>query len=289
MPPMDKKFLSEIRSAAQTRIKNSLLNAREEANEGLRELAHAIAAKTDCKVWGGPIKSEDSANRKLRDDYSKGVVPEGDWLEMKDLVRLTLVGRDSLHVQFIVIQVRKYCRVGLNERQDWKGLGLMKDAAQVSDKNPSGYSGHNFVVRLRNGVPGEIQVNVPEILYGKGPKEDFCKGLGQREWDRIRSQYRIESSLGHGLYEVYRVAKASDNGKEATKLSKEYYGYLRGAPRFDVARALQEKLTAFKEKNKHTKDEKGKDVFHWDELSPWPSPTRRSGSSSQTRSVNSAR
>lgn len=262
---MPSNMSSAIRTLAQGTIKANLLRSRDEADQQLRQIGDAIARKCGCKVLFGPPKEEASANRKLKSDYSQGVVPEGDWHEMKDLVRLTLLGRNPAHTVAIANEVRRYCGVGTSEIIGGRGLSLMKNEETKSGSNPCAYSGYNFVVRLRNGVPGEIQVNIPEVLYGKGPREEFCNAAGLKEWNMIRSRFQIESSLGHGLYEIWRKDKAGLNGKFAAILSKQYYDYLRGIPNIQVARPLQGELTAFKTKNKNAVDDKGKLLFHWDE------------------------
>jgi len=264
-PRMPSDLTSAIRRLGQGTIKENLFRSRQDADEQLRQIGNAIAIKCGCKVQFGPPKEEASALRKLKSDYSQGVVPEGDWHEMKDLVRLTILGRNSAHTAAIAKEVRRYCGVGTSQIIGGKGLSLMKNEETMPAGNPCAYSGYNFVVRLRNGVPGEIQVNIPEVLYGKGPREEFCNAAGQKVWDLIRARFQIESSLGHGLYEIWRKDKGGHNGKLAAMLSKQYYDYLRGVPNVGVARRLQEELTSFKNKNKNAVDDKGKLVFHWDE------------------------
>lgn len=263
---MSSDMSSAIRALAQGTIKERLLSSRKESDEQLRQIGNAIAQNSGCNVQFGPPKEEASANRKLKSDYSQGVVPEGDWHEMKDIVRLTLLGRNSAHTAKIAIEVKRFCGVGTSAIIGGRGLSLMKNEETLPHSNLCGYSGYNFVVRLRNGTPGEIQVNIPEVLYGKGPKDDFCNAAGEQTWNRIRSRFQIESSLGHGLYEMWRKDKCGSNGKVAALLSRQYYDYLRGVPNINVARQLQGELTAFKNKNKNAVDDKGKLLFHWDEL-----------------------
>jgi hypothetical protein len=105
-------------------------------------------------------------------------------------------------------------------------------------------------VILRTGHPGEIQVNTPALLFGKGPKADFVAAHGQSLWDHIKARYHIESSLGHALYEIYRDNKLNKVGKGAADLSKRYYDYLRAEPDFVVARQLQEDLNKLKSEHR---------------------------------------
>ena len=309
MPAID--IGADVRKFVQDRTKKNLLSAREEANKELQEIGTTIANRMGCRVQFGPMKTEASALRKLKDDYS-AFVPEGDWFEMKDLVRLTLLGKNFEHTNLIAKEVIRYCGAGTSEilnsqgrevgrsravpgpagvridagfsRTAGKPLSLMKaEKVDLKDvKNPCGYSGWNFAVRLRNGSPCEIQLNIPEVLYGKGPKKEFCMVAGQAEWDRISRRYQIESSLCHALYEIWRADKTGDNGLEAAALCKKYLDYLRGEPNFFVARELQEKLTDFKTKNKSARNKDGF-LFHWDEPTPFAYFTRRSGWSFHSR------
>lgn len=269
MPP---NLSSAIRTLAQGTIKANLFRSLNESDDQLQKIGNDIAKNCGCKLMLGPPKTELSANRKLNDDY-KGFVPEGDWHEMKDMVRLTLLGRNAAETAAIAKEVRRYCGVGTSEIIGGKGLSLMKNEVTMPGSNVCAYSGYNFVVRLRNGTPGEIQVNVPEVLYGKGPKEAFTNAKCESDWNFVRLRFQIESSLGHGLYEIWRKDKGGNNGKLAALLSKQYYDYLRGVPNTSVARPLQGELTAFKTKNKNAVDDKGKLLFHWDEqiqLAPLP-------------------
>ncbi len=261
-----------IRRIAQERIKDILWNAREEGNKQLQQIGKEIAKTCHCRIQFGPVKSAESAGRKLKTDYSQGVVPEGDWVEMKDLVRLTLLGNDYAHTETIAMAVKEYCRPIHGRR-----VSVVKAVENKPNDNPCGYSGYNFALRLSNDLTGEIQVNIPEVLYGKGPAEDFRRAAGSLEWDRIRTRFQIESSLHHALYEIWRVDKAGRNGLEAADLSKKYLDYLRGHPNFLVARELQEKLNDYKLKHKYATNEKGKLLFHWDEPNQWSYFTLRSG------------
>jgi hypothetical protein len=240
------EHLSEIRTEGQRRLKDKLWDAREESNKQLMEIAEAVSLKTGCKMQHGPIKTWRSASRKLKTDYSKDV-PEGDWLLMKDLVRTTLIGSSVEHTRDIQQAIVQYCGVGtsglkkIRFGESAQTLHLVKNVeTKKGDRdNECGYSGVNCVVILHTGHPGEIQVNVPGVLFGKGPKEDFVAAHGQQVWDQIKSRYQIESSIAHGLYEIFRENKKNAIGTEAADLSVDYYDYLRGQPNFQVAWKLR--------------------------------------------------
>jgi len=263
------QHLGEIREEGQRRLRKNLFGVAQESNDQLKEIGTAIRTKCGCGVQFGPIKTWASANRKLKSDYSN-YVPEGDWLQVKDLVRMTLLARDVGHCKATHEALQSYCGVGTSDLVQSiggkatvnRGLHLLKDDETTPDRNKCGYSGINCVVILRNGQPGEIQVNIPEVLYGKGPKKDFCAAHTSKVWSEIRARYQIESSLGHGLYEIWREAEESQSGKEAAALSTRYYRYLRGAPDFKVAGVLQGELDVFKAKNRES--------FHGEEVAPPP-------------------
>ena len=95
-------------------------------------------------------------------------------------------------------------------------------------QDPCGYSGLNFVVRLPDERPGEIQVNIPEMIYGKEKEEVARDAIGVETLDP--EQVPDRGGLGHSLYEIYRVAPAGYIGRLAAMVSRSYYAYLRGYP-----------------------------------------------------------
>jgi hypothetical protein len=67
--------------------------------------------------------------------------------------------------------------------------------------------------------------------------------------NEIKGRYRIDGGLGHGLYEIYRVAPASVKARQAALISKSYFNYLRGFPNPMVYQELQRELSAFVKAN----------------------------------------
>lgn len=239
---MNAVLLADLRSHAQGRIRDRMFNKAEETNHHLMLLANQILKAPGChgiKVLGGPIKDKGDTTRgatfKVNKDYG------GDWYELKDVVRMTLVARNETELQCARAAIEKICRAS-------NGMGVIKNSTTTADKDPCGYSGLNLVVRLKNGYLGEIQVNFPEILYVKMSEASFRRNLGDNEYLRIKTLYGIEGGLGHLLYEVYRVAPLSDNGKYAALLSKDYYAFFRGAPQHMFAHSLRLRLTEFKQR-----------------------------------------
>lgn len=235
-------LLAEIREKAQKRIGENLYKQADGSNEELKALGNAIKdALPGCAIAYGPIKAKERANEKVVGDYG------GDWFELKDVVRLTIIAQDLMQLGNVARQVRTRCRAS-------EGLGLMKDQETTPFNSACGYSGFNFVVRLSNGQPAEIQANIPQVMYGQLNKATFCEVIGAAKYNEINGLYNVNGGLGHGLYEIYRVLPSSEKGKEARDLSISYFNYLRGSAHYFKGGELNRKLMLFKAKNR--------DIFH---------------------------
>lgn len=239
---MTKDLFSEMRQKAQDRIKKQLFDEANKEDGGtndlLKRLGDEIAKTCECTVSYGPIKAEDSATRKLLTDYSKkGIyVPEGDWYEMKDLVRLTIIAPDSGRLERVGAMIRSRCVASV-------GMGIVKDQQTFGHTDPCGYSGLNFVVRLTNGHMGEIQANIPAIMYGKMKPSEFKNVVGDEEYSKLKYRFRIDGNRGHGLYEVWRSSGCNSvRQRRVAMISKMYYNYLRGFPDPRVCEELKREL-----------------------------------------------
>jgi hypothetical protein len=162
---------------------------------------------------------------------------------MKDLVRITIIAPDPGRLQQVGSMIRKRC-VASNS------MGIVKDTEVFAHTDPCGYSGLNFVVRMTNGRPGEIQANIPEVMYGKMTTLRFLNVLGTAKYFELRSRFQIDGGLGHGLYEIWRKAQASVKGRHAAMISKAYYNYLRGSPNQRVRQELKRELDAIARANR---------------------------------------
>jgi hypothetical protein len=151
--------------------------------------------------------------------------------QVADMIRTTCVARDKMGILKDSGTVP-----GFNENYQgcgYSGVNLViSEMARSANKDlkddACGFSMWNFVVRLPNGRPAEIQVNVPELIYGKQKKETAIKQIGAEKWAEINARFQIEGGLGHTLYEIYRAAPASEIGKLAASVSRQYNCYLRG-------------------------------------------------------------
>lgn len=203
----------------------------------LKELGQEIADTYEATAIFGPVKKPEDAKIKVNRDY------KGDWYELKDYVRMTIVPNNLEDIKKVQALIRTRCVAS-------RGLGIIKDSETFADKDPCGYSGLNFVINMSRGGYAEIQVNIAELMYGKMSPEDFQKvfinvnGL----FTRIESEYYVEPGLGHGLYEIYRKNPEGVKEKRVADISKNYYNYLRGRPR-QFCSALNSQLNAIKKEN----------------------------------------
>jgi hypothetical protein len=103
----------------------------------------------------------------------------------------------------------------------------------------------------------EIQINVPDMIYGKQFEKDFLKMIspphGERLFSEIKKKTSIFAGLGHLFYEVARQKVLV---AETQKLSKRYYEYIRqpkpGSPEFislcqDIAAYINDNRAKIKE------------------------------------------
>jgi len=237
-------FLTEeIRAKAQDRIAKHLFADAATSLEQLRKVGEEIAVQCGCMkpgttdpwVYYGPLKNRHRASEKVVGEYG------GDWYDLKDVVRMTIITPSLRVTKKVQAKIRAMFGLGVGR----PGLGLIKDIEVNAGSDPCGYSGANFVVRLSNRRPAEIQVNIPVMIYGKEKEKNSKTILGEKQFYDIKGRFIIEGGRGHTLYEMYRVDKAGPIGKEAAYLSSRYYNFLRGFPYPQLARELQRDISAF--------------------------------------------
>lgn len=226
-------LLNDIRNNAQGRIKNRMFAAADKSNTLLQELGAKLAKMCGGFILVGSTKDQGRAAQKVEREY------QGDWYDLKDVVRLTIVVPYASMLWRSALIIREHC----NARN---GVGLVKDCETLAKEDPCGYSGHNFVVRLSNGEFGEIQVNTPEILYGKMKPDTFIKKFGLWKYLCIKHKYGLEGGFGHALYEVYRDKPNTLRGQQVARISQRYYDCFRHVKKPDELKAVREQLNAFK-------------------------------------------
>tara|TARA_B110000211_G_scaffold60884_1_gene68651 strand:+ start:216 stop:1034 length:819 start_codon:yes stop_codon:yes gene_type:complete len=242
-----KRGLSPAIAKAREITFKHLMADRDSSDKQLENLfKNATSSLKNLKFIPGPQKGAKRAQEKTREDYN------GDFYELKDLVRMTVVVPDARcnfgACRSKVLSVREalvsYCKSS-------NGCAVIKDEEIEPKKDPCGYSGFNFVARLPNGRLGEIQINTPNILFGKMSEDDFVKDLGQELHSLLKLKYhQIDCGMGHALYKIYRES-GGQKKKNAETLSSDYYKFLRSdVPSLQIGKKLKEKLKEFRQKNR---------------------------------------
>jgi hypothetical protein len=183
----------------------------------LVEEVRKVAARIQGAVVLTPPGSKDldTARGKVNRDYG------GDWLEIKDMARCTLVVPSQMLLDTAVDAVRSHFRAS-------NGFSVFEEKITIGAFNAAGYSGLTVFVQS-GGNKGEVQINTPALMYAKSPPE-FRKALPHLE-PLIKATYPlVPGGLGHERYETYRVRKETPVGRAYANASKLYYNYFRSDP-----------------------------------------------------------
>ena len=157
-----------------------------------------VARQVDGDVLLAPLKGTARATAKIKSDYN------GDPTKIKDLVRGTVEIRTAGQAQAAVRQILANFRV----------LPTGQRNLLTPDANPvDGYRDAKFNVDLGNGVIGEVQVNLPQMLAAKKQAHGFYEERSAIEREtagRERTpgeQARIEA-LNAAMKAIYDAAWA---------------------------------------------------------------------------------
>jgi len=167
-------------------------------------LSESIAKKFGGRVAKAPLKGQERALEK--------VIGYGDASQIKDIARNTIV---------------------VGEKQCGQAVAMLRDqGAKVktitSASDPLGYSGTNAVIHTKAGIPAEIQVNTPGMIYAKESPANAVKILGEAKYAELRMKAGVEGGRGHALYEKYRkLAPGDPRAAEIAAESRAYYDYIR--------------------------------------------------------------
>ena len=233
-----KALLDEVREKAQGKIKDAVFRDAEASAKELAAFGELMAQKYGAIIARAPTKSEERASQKVASDYG------GDWHQLKDVSRMTVIVPTLDICKSVVIEIHNYFRGN-------RGGSVMQVKDVSGSQDPCGYSSTTVFVRTKAGRPAEIQVNIPQIIYAKQGELSFIKTCGASTFLKIKATYQIEGGLGHALYEIYRVAPMTPAGLGAAALSRSYYEYFRAAPTIAVRNALNASILSIKQTHAH--------------------------------------
>lgn len=150
----------------------------------------------------GPTKKSSRVMQKTIHEY------EGDPTKVKDVIRSTVIAKDAKQLEDVVAHMSKE-----------KNFHRRKD-----QHTEEGYKGHIFNYNYPNGVVGEIQANVPHMIYAKEKEKDAKGILGSKLYSQIQKKTGMQSGMGHHHYEKLRNPKSTPEMKvKAAEDSRHYY------------------------------------------------------------------
>lgn len=128
----------------------------EEVTGNPDEMSDEMIDSDKTYMFMGPIKKQDKSTNKVNTDYN------GDWGQLKDLVRATIAAKG-------VEDVRKVL-AGLREA----GIEIpMRPKDNMTKATKDGYRDINMILLAPNGVPVELQIHVKEITRVKSQMHDY--------------------------------------------------------------------------------------------------------------------
>jgi hypothetical protein len=184
----------------------------ESAKQEIDQLATRVADRHGGKVAKAPLKSRERARQKIDNDY------RGDPSKIKDLARNTIVvprGEERAALDTLMRE----------------NPNIRPEHVKVVDaeSNPLGYSGINVSVPTQSGLPGEIQINSPEMIYAKEHPNNSKAILGDSAFSELASRPDLPpGGEGHAMYEEWRtLPEDSQHAQEVASRSREYYNAFR--------------------------------------------------------------
>lgn len=192
-----------------------IMSKAQQAAPELDKIGNEYADKFDGRVTPVNFKGYESILRKSKDELG------GDLGQLKDAVRST-----------VVVSYDKLDGAAAALREDPRILRVKVQEGPAY----FGYKGIITNLKLKNGTIAEMQVNTPEMIYGKSLKKDALTVLSQKEYDDIAEKTGLPGGLGHVYYEEIRelgpkikkgTATAADLAKynKAIADSEEYYSH----------------------------------------------------------------
>ena len=163
-----------------------------------------------AKKHGGTVSK--TANKDKVKSIDKVINRKGgDVSQLKDVVRNTIV--------------KKGDQTGIINDLKKEGYTIKTTKAET---DPFGYSGINAKIN-KNGIWREVQVNSPEMIYAKEPKNLSRKILGDNMFDQLEKTFNGKGGLGHEMYEAGRMVldKTSNEFINIADKSRLYYSNFR--------------------------------------------------------------
>lgn len=160
----------------------------------------------DVHITPTNLKSYNRIIEKAHNDYDDNIY------DVKDIVRTTIVAEQS-QIDSILKKVNEEFNIYRYKKQSFK---------------QSGYSGNIFNIKTSNRTFAEIQVNTPQMIYGK--EKDAKLILGEEIFNTIKSKSGLEHGLGHSWYDKARKLNKDTDKKlifELNKLQRDYYNALK--------------------------------------------------------------
>jgi hypothetical protein len=198
-----------VRSKSPTELQLDEMYAKAPtAKAEIDALADSIAKETGGTLAKAPLKQRGRALEKAIKDY------RGDASKVKDIARNTIVADWNQYDKAVALL---------------KGHGAkVKNIDRTSD--PMGYSGTNTVIETKAGLPAEIQVNTPEMIYAKEPPANGRAILGEKKYADLAAQTGVPGGRGYQLYEEWRSLPPGDPRRDQLEAeSRAYYDQIRRA------------------------------------------------------------
>jgi uncharacterized Zn-binding protein involved in type VI secretion len=192
------------------------------AKKEIDALSQQVADQLDGQVAQAPLKGEKRVLEKAL-EYAKkrGATEVGpqDIKKLKDFARNTIVVPAGREAEALAKLLELKPEIG-------EAFKVVSAAA-----DPCGYSGMNVTVPTSVGMPSEVQINSPHMIYAKEKPEDARRILGAATYDALAQTPGMPpGGKGHAIYEVYRVLPVdSPRAAEVAAESRAYYAAVRAA------------------------------------------------------------
>lgn len=154
------------------------------------------------------IKNETRIFEKASSDYN------GDVSKVRDIIRNTFIV-DSSKVDSVIEAIKKE-------------FDVLRIKAQLAENDAMGYSGYLININTSPTTFAEIQLNTPQMIYGK--TKSCQKLIGDDLYYKMLDKSGLEPGMGHKWYEEWRQLDSSSDIERMRKLeelSKNYYEMLR--------------------------------------------------------------